>query len=238
VKTAPVARASGAITAFPGLLDPNWSKAVRTSDGSIVGIVTATALNIRGAPHLNAPVVGQTYARHPVMIQGVVDGDSVDGVPVWYQIGAGQYLAATWVTPFVAPAPPQTFTGHWVDVNLSRFVAVAYDNAQPVYAAIITAGANGKTPTGVYNVMYRVRNETMDSATVGIPKGAPGYYYLTNVQYTQYFKADGYALHQNWWTPSADFGNYSTNGCVGFLLPDARWLWNFLSVGSVVSVHY
>jgi len=238
VKTAAAPQDPSAIAAFQGLLDPAWSHAIRTGDGSIVGVITADSLNIRSAPSLSAPVVDTAYARHPIMVQGVVQGDAVDGVPVWYEVGQGRYLAAAWVQPFVPATPPRTYSGHWVDVNLSQFYAVAYDGNQPVYAAIITAGgSNGATPTGVFQVFSRVRNETMDSATVGIPKGAPGYYYLTNVQFTQYFKDGGYALHQNWWTPPGDFGSYSTHGCVGLLLPDAQWFWNFLSYGSTVSIH-
>ncbi|HET9015631.1 MAG TPA: L,D-transpeptidase family protein [Thermomicrobiaceae bacterium] len=238
VNTAPVPPASNAIDAFQGLLDPAWSHAIHTADGSIVGVVTTDSLNIRSAPSVNAPVVGTTYARHPIMIDGVVQGDAVGGIPVWYEVGQGQYVAAAYVSPFVPSPPPQTFSGHWVDVNLSQFYAVAYDGSQPVYAAIITAGASDNpTPTGVYQVLERVPNATMDSATVGIPKGSPGYYYLTNVLFTQYFKSGGYALHQNWWTPPGNFGNYSTHGCVGLLLPDAQWFWNFLSIGSTVSIH-
>ncbi|MDI3341547.1 MAG: L,D-transpeptidase family protein [Sphaerobacter sp.] len=238
VNIAPVPKAAGAISAFPGLLDPAWGKAIRTGDGAVIGVVTGDSLNIRSAPRLNAPVVGTTYRRHPVIIRGIVEGDPVDGVPVWYQIGDGRYLAAVWVRPLVPTAPPRTYGGKWVDVNLSTFYAVAYEGSRPVYAAIITAGRDGKTPVGVFNVMYRVRNETMDSATVGIPKGHPGYYHLENVQFTQYFKSGGYALHQNYWTPPWAFGGFGSNGCVGLLLPDAEWFWNFLSIGSVVAIHY
>src|SRR5690606_19564080 len=131
-----------------------------------------------------------------------------------------------------------TYSGRWLDVNLSNFYAIGYEGSRPVYAAIITAGRDGKTPVGTFNVMYRVRNETMDSATVGIPKGHPNYYYLENVQFTQYFKSGGYAMHQNYWTPKSAFGGFGSNGCVGFLLPDAEWMWGFLSNGSAASIHY
>lgn len=203
----------------------------------MVGVVTSPTLNIRSGPHLSDAAVSQTFGRHPIVIYGQVQGDPVSGNTTWYQVGQGQYVSAALVNPFVAPAPPKTYSGHWVDVTLSGFYAIAYDGNTPVYAAIITAGSDDKTPTGVFNIIYRVRNETMDSATVGIPKGDPHYYYLTNVQYTQYFKSGGYALHQNYWTDPSQFGNYSTNGCVGLLLPDAQWFWNFLSVGSTVSIH-
>lgn len=201
-------------------------------------MVQSTTLNVRSAPSLNAGVVEQTYYQHPITIVGEAQGDSVSGNTLWYKVDDGGYVSSALVSPFVAPNPAQTFQGHWVDVNLTQFYAIAYNNSTPVYAAIITAGDGGSaTPTGVFKVLRRVRNETMDSATVGIPKGHPGYYYLTNVQYTQYFKDGGYALHQNYWTPPYDFGGYSTNGCVGLLLPAAQWFWNYLTYGSTVSIH-
>jgi len=36
-----------------------------------------------------------------------------------------------------------------------------------------------------------VENETMDSATLGVPRDAPGGYYLKDVLYTQYFTPQG-----------------------------------------------
>ncbi len=238
VDTSPVPKRPDAIEVPPQLLDYRWSRAVATDDGAIFGKVTASTLAIRSAPSSSAPVVAWTYARHPVAIRGLTLGDPVEGNPIWYELGDGRYVAAAWVEPLVPDLPPQRFGGHWVDVSLRSFYAVAYDGDRPVYVAIITAGRDGKTPTGVYQIFYRVRNETMDAATVGIPPGSPGYYYLTNVQFTQYFKAGGYAIHGNYWTPPSQFGGFTSNGCVGLLNSDAEWFWNFLDIGSVVSIHY
>jgi L,D-transpeptidase catalytic domain/Bacterial SH3 domain len=214
-----------------------WGDAIRLADGARLGIVTVDSLNVRAAPRLSAPVLGNVFGRHPIPVYEQVLGDLVGGNASWYRVGPGSYVAAAMVEPLIPPTPPQTFAGHWVDVSLSQFYAVAYDGQTPVYAAIITAGRDGRTPTGVFQVQRRVRNETMDSATVGIPKGDPDYYHLTKVQFTQYFAAGGFALHQNYWTPPDQFGNYSTNGCVGLLLPDAQWFWDFLAMGSTVNIH-
>ncbi|HET9016820.1 MAG TPA: L,D-transpeptidase family protein [Thermomicrobiaceae bacterium] len=217
--------------------DP-WANAIHLADGSTLGVVTVPILNVRAAPRLSSPVLSEVFGNHPLPVYEQVTGDRVDGNPSWYRVAPAGYVAAALVAPLIPPTPPRTFSGHWVDVDLTRFYAIAYNGKTPVYAAIITAGgSDNPTPTGVFQVLERVRNATMDAATVGIPKGSPGYYYLTNVQYTQYFKSGGYALHQNYWTPPDRFGNYSTHGCVGLLLPDAEWFWNFLAVGSTVSIH-
>jgi hypothetical protein len=238
VDTAPVPRAADAIEVPPGLVDPRWSAAVGTDDGAVFGVVTAPELAIRSAPRADAPVVGTTWRRHPVPLRGIAQGDTVGGSPIWYELGPGRYVPSVHVEPLVPQPPPKIYSGRWVDVSLSTFYAVAYDGHRPVYAAIITAGRGGRTPTGEFKVFYRVRNETMDAATVGIPRGSPGYYYLENVQFTQYFKTGGYALHGNYWTPPSQFGGFTSNGCVGLQNPDAEWFWNFLEIGSVVHIHY
>jgi lipoprotein-anchoring transpeptidase ErfK/SrfK len=147
-------------------------------------------------------------------------------------------VPALYLDPMLLPAAPQIYGGHWVDVNLSEFYAVAYDGSTPVHVAIITAGRDGRTPLGVFNVISRVRSETMDSSTVGFPPGHPEYYYLENVEFTQYFFGGGYALHGNYWTAEANFGRFSSNGCVGLMHADAEFFWNWLYIDSVVSVHF
>ena len=214
--------------------DPAWPAAIETTDGARMGVVTSPELNIRAAPDLDAEIIKTTFARHTVSVYELVT--NADGQ--WYRIGEGRYVSAAYVAPFSAPAPEKTYEGRWIDVNLSSFYAIAYDGDTPVYSAIITAGRGDRTPVGVFNIFYRVRSEIMDSATVGIPKGDPEYYYLENVEYTQYFLDGGYAVHGNYWTDPSDFGQFSSNGCVGLMNPDAAWFWDFLSEGSVVSIHY
>lgn len=216
--------------------DPAWLDAIHTYDGAWMGIVEATELNVRSAPTADASILTTTFARHTVTVYDVVTNPDDGGL--WYRIGDGRYVSAAFVAPFAAPPPDETFAGHWVDVNLSSFYAIAYDGDTPIYSAIITAGRDDRTPLGVYNIFYRVRDETMDSATVGIPKGDPEYYYLEHVMYTQYFKAGGFALHGNFWTPRSQFGGFSSNGCIGLMDADAHWFWRFLDEGSTVSIHY
>ncbi len=221
-----------------GVFSPEWEHAIRTHTGGWMGYVSTDALGVRVAPDSAAAHAATLYHRRPVTIYGMVRGGEELGVDTWYDIGGGQYVSAAYINPLVAPTPPQTFGGTWVDVNLTEFWAIAYENNTPVYAAIITAGRGDRTPKGVFNVQYRVRNETMDSSTVGYPEGHPEHYYLENVQFTQYFYAGGFALHGNYWTAEANFGQFSSNGCVGFMVPDAEYFWNWLDVGSAIHIHY
>lgn len=221
-------------------LDPGWQQAIKTEDGGTLGRVTADMLNVRSAPKLDAPSVGATYKMHPVTIYEAVVGDAVEGLPVWYRIGEGQYIAATYAEPFIATAPKSSYEGHWVDINLSTFYATAYDGDTPVYAAIIIAGQERegtRTPVGEFTIFRRVESEIMDAATLGIKKTDPDYYYLPNVKWTQYFAADGVALHTNYWSHPSLFGARGSHGCVNLLEKDAAFFWSFVGNGSAVSVH-
>ncbi len=132
-----------------------------------------------------------------------------------------------------------TYGTRWVDVNLSTQRVYAMVDDFPVYWAPVTTGIRNQTPLGRHRIFSRVFNETMDSSTLGIPRNGPGGWYLPNVYYTQYFYSGGYALHSNYWANPAVFGNApSSAGCVGMLVRDAEFFWNFATIGTEVVVHY
>ena len=109
-----------------------------------------------------------------------------------------------------------------------------------MYRAPITSGKPGyETPTGTFYVSYRVYNEVMDSATLGVPHDDPDGYYMPNVLYTQYLSVGGgIAMHSNYWSPDSAFGNYNvSHGCVSMRTDDARFFWEFASVGTPVRIH-
>jgi lipoprotein-anchoring transpeptidase ErfK/SrfK len=167
-----------------------------------------------------------------VTVQGVVDqGDGGR----WYHIGQAQYVPE--VNVRLPRTPDRTFPGRWIDASLTEPVLVtAYEGSQPVYTALAVKGTTAfQTPLGVHRIQRRVANETMDSATLGIPRTAPGGYYLRDVLYTQYFTGDGAALHYNYWR--SDWGYAGSHGCLGMNLDDSRYFWDFATVGTVVYVH-
>jgi hypothetical protein len=216
----------------------DWQGIVWTPDGAWIGVVTSDSLNIRAEPSLAAPIVDVTWRRHLVQVYERVEGDDVIGETTWYRVGPGRYASAAFIEPFVPTTPRASYAGHWVDVNLSTFYAVAYDGNVPVYAAIIRPGKAGyETPTGEFSIFYRVADETMDAGTLGVPKDSPDYYYVPNVLHTQYFAAGGYALHANSWTSPSEFGAPGSHGCINLLPHDAAWFWDFLANGSIVSIY-
>jgi hypothetical protein len=164
-------------------------------------------------------------------LTGQVNAD--DGT-TWYQTDAGDFVPTDAV--FV-PLRADAFTGHWIDVNLSVPARVtAYEGETPVDSFLTIIGAGPRpTPTGVFTILRRVANETMNSDTIGIPRNGPGGYYLTNVLFTQYFTNDGASLHYNYW--SSVWGYPGSHGCLGLTYQDSSWLWGWAHLGTPVVIH-
>jgi lipoprotein-anchoring transpeptidase ErfK/SrfK len=160
---------------------------------------------------------------------------TADDGTTWYQTSNGDYVPTDAV--FV-PSRIDDFTGHWLDVNLSTPARVtAYEGDTPVTSFLTIKGAGPRpTPTGVFTILRRVANETMDSNTIGIPRNGPGGYYLTGVLFTQYFTNDGASLHYNYW--SSVWGYPGSHGCLGLTYNDSAWLWGWAHLGTPVVIHY
>lgn len=138
------------------------------------------------------------------------------------------------------PIPGNVAPGQrWVDVNLTEQLAVAMSGADVVRSILVSTGQPGfDTPTGQFNIVYRVADERMTSDALGIPLDSPEGYDLDHVLWTQYFTNVGHALHDNYWRPLSVFGREATShGCVGMVEADASFLWDFVDVGSLVNIH-
>ena len=155
--------------------------------GRIVG-----GFNMRSYPAVrDDTLLRQLGHNAAVFVQESVVGE--DG-ETWYRVGEDEYVHASGVR--LPKDPPQKFRGRWLDVDLNEPAMIAaYEGDQLVYTALTIKGTRvDPTPTGVYRIMRRVANETMDSATIGIPRNSARGYYLRNVLYTQYFTGGGASL--------------------------------------------
>jgi len=155
----------------------------------------------------------------------------------WYRLDNGEYAPAEKVR--LPDSPSRTFAGRWIDATLTEPVIVtAYEDNTPVYAALAVKGTTAfETPIGVFEIIRRVADETMNSDTLipPIPKDGPGGYYLEHVLNTQYFTPDGSSIHYNYWY--ANWGYTASHGCLGMNFADAQFFWNFARVGTVVNIH-
>ena len=133
-----------------------------------------------------------------------------------------------------APFVP-AFGQRWVLVNLTQQRAYAFEHVRQVFTDVISSGRSDKglSTRGVFAINRRIPNETMDSTTIGYPKGHPKYYRLENVLYTQYYNG-GEALHYAWW--HSNFGQPMSYGCINMRLTTARWFWDWASLGTPVIV--
>ncbi|MGI9147206.1 MAG: L,D-transpeptidase [Chloroflexota bacterium] len=165
-------------------------------------------------------------------LTGAVNGE--DG-SLWYRTDTGDFVPGDAV--FV-PQRTEDFTGHWLDVDLNTPARVtAYEGDTAVESFLTIKGAGPRpTPIGVFTILRRVANETMNSDTIGIPRFGPGGYYLTNVLFTQYFTGDGASLHYNYW--SSAWGYPGSHGCLGLTYGDSAWLWGWANIGTPVVIHY
>jgi hypothetical protein len=153
---------------------------------------------------------------------------------IWYQTSDFYYIPSSGV--FV-PSQSDSFTGRWLLATLLPITkVVAYQGQTPVRTMLALRGVQRfPTPTGVFSILRRVPNETMDSMTLGIPHDSPFGYLVKNVLYTQYFTPDGASLHDNYW--SSNFGGVGSHGCLGLSLADSKWLWDWASIGTPVIVN-
>jgi hypothetical protein len=168
----------------------------------------------------------------PVTIVDSVHGD--DG-ELWYRTLEGDYLPSNAVR--VPRSPSRGFAGRWLDADLVEpAMLTAYEGDQPVYTTLAIKGTGRfPTPVGLFSIIRRVANETMNSETIGIPRFAPGGYYLTNVLFTQYFTGDGASIHYNYW--SSNWGYSASHGCLGLPYADSAFLWTWAGLGTPVFVH-
>jgi lipoprotein-anchoring transpeptidase ErfK/SrfK len=137
-------------------------------------------------------------------------------------------------SPVPAPtyaAPPQPAASvpdgeHWLEVNLSQQRLYAYAGDTLVRSFVVSTGTwQTPTVTGKYRIYIKQRYDNM---------AGPGYY-LPDVPYTMYFYK-GYAIHGTYW--HNNFGTPMSHGCVNLSIPDAEWVYNFSSIGTLVYIHY
>jgi lipoprotein-anchoring transpeptidase ErfK/SrfK len=125
-----------------------------------------------------------------------------------------------------SPVPNGNGGARWVDVDLTHQMVYAYEGNTIVNSFLVSTGTwQHPTVTGQYHIYVKYRYTRMTG---------PGYN-LPNVPYTMYFYK-GYALHGTYW--HSNFGTPMSHGCVNLSIPDAGWLFNWASVGTLVNVHY
>jgi hypothetical protein len=205
-----------------------------TGDPRTVGLVPGRALAYREA----VPVTGKRIKS---------------GSSRWVETRDGAWLkdeSLVWVNPF-RERPSWAVPGRtWLDVSILRQTLVAYEGTRPVYATLVSTGADGigdpkethSTVQGQFLIHTKHVSVTMSGDEVGDE------FDLRDVPWVQYF-TEGYALHAVYWHDS--FGAPRSHGCINLSPGDARWLFEWtdppvpekwhgamsLREGTLVNVH-
>ncbi|HLT35935.1 MAG TPA: L,D-transpeptidase, partial [Enhygromyxa sp.] len=109
---------------------------------------------------------------------------------------------------------------HWIHVDLSEQVLVAYIGDRPVFATLVSTGKEpGMTPVGVHRIQQKYVVTSMRDQPVEDEA-----YSIEDVPWTQYF-SNSVALHGAFW--HGGFGITRSHGCVNLSPADARWLFGF-----------
>jgi lipoprotein-anchoring transpeptidase ErfK/SrfK len=170
-------------------------------------------------PFIEPAAVASTSVPEVTSEPGMVYAEIVADTPT------SEYIAPT-VAPNIPPQVVSNGGEHWIDVDLSQQRVYAYEGDALVNSFVVSTGTwQTPTVTGKYKVWIKLRSTAMSG---------PGYY-LPDVPYVMYFYK-GYGLHGTYW--HNNFGTPMSHGCVNLTIPDAEWLYNFSSVGTVVNVHY
>jgi lipoprotein-anchoring transpeptidase ErfK/SrfK len=113
----------------------------------------------------------------------------------------------------------------WVDVDLSSQTTYAYQGDLVMNSFVVSTGLwPHLTVTGVYRIYVKYRYANMEGDN----------YFLPNVPYVMYFYK-GYGLHGTYW--HNNFGYPMSHGCINLRIEDAGWLFNWVGVGAVISIH-
>ncbi len=126
------------------------------------------------------------------------------------------------------PAPRPEVVGaseRWIDVDLSSQQLYALEGDVVLQTFLVSTGTwQHPTVTGLFRIYVKYRSAHMSG---------PGYF-LPNVPYVMYFYKD-YGLHGTYW--HNNFGTPMSHGCVNLRIEDAKWLYNWASIGTVVNIH-
>ncbi len=113
----------------------------------------------------------------------------------------------------------------WINIDLSQQQLTAYEGDTPVRTTLVSTGLpRTPTPVGQYRIYVKLIKTDMRGPD----------YHLRDVPYTMYFSGS-YGIHGTYW--HSNFGQPMSAGCVNLPTPEAEWLFDWASVGTLVNIH-
>ena len=144
------------------------------------------------------------------------------------QLAAG---SAAFVLPVTITEPEVKKVSRSIEVDLSEQRVYLRQDGQVVKSFLASTGKPGTpTYTGTYRIGWKLTMQNMGNKDL---TKAP-YYYTENVPWVMYFNGDQ-ALHGAYW--HNNFGHVMSHGCINLRIGDAKYLFDWAPVGTVVWIH-
>ena len=177
---------------------------------------------------------GRTVKNAAEVVDGVLAGKAYSGRFAYTT------QKATWDEKRIAAgaehlAYPAAEGEKWVDVDLGAHTMSAYVGSKKVYGPVKMVNGSTEKPTvvGTFPVYLKYASQTMRGSN------ADGSRYETpDVPWVSYFHR-GFALHGAPWRSSFGYaGERGSHGCVNLPVSVAKWVYDFATVGTIVTTHY
>jgi lipoprotein-anchoring transpeptidase ErfK/SrfK len=110
-----------------------------------------------------------------------------------------------------------------------------YSNDKLLRTIPVTTGQPGFiTRSGIKVIVEKDEKHTMNSETIGIPKGDPNYYNMKDVQWAMRMTYSGEFIHAAPWSVGSQGHENVSHGCTGMSTENADWLFHLSQIGDVV----
>lgn len=222
----------------PPAQPPAPPTATRVPPTATSSVPTATPDPSKPQTHVVQPGenLSTIAARYSTTVEALMSANNIANPSLLYSgqvltiVRPGQSSTGSSPRPRTAlaePKPPMgQFGPKWVEVSTSTQALTAYEGNTPVYSARISSGLS-RYPTveGTFRVYAKYVQTRM--------RGGEGadYYDIPDVPYTLYFYSS-YALHGAYWHNS--FGEPRSHGCVNLSTQDAKWIYEWAPIGTMV----
>ena len=148
----------------------------------------------------------------------------------YVSIGADEWLPAASVTftdsTFPAGADPHYC--RFIHVDLQTNILRAYAGCKLVFATLVSTGKNSWTFQGRFTILNK-----WDYLTINSPDWSASDYYMEGIPYFMSYAGD-FGFHGNYWND--DFGAAGSHGCINLSPTDAKWLYDWASLGEIVYI--
>jgi lipoprotein-anchoring transpeptidase ErfK/SrfK len=122
------------------------------------------------------------------------------------------------------------------NVDMRRHTLTVRRNGETIHTFPVSTGRPGpltETRQGIKVIIERDSAIVMDSATIGIPKGAPGYYRI-HTKWNLRLTWTGEFIHSAPWSVGAQGSQNVSHGCTNMSPVNAEWMFKNSRAGDVV----